>query len=160
MLPWSNVTERSVMKANKALKRLAKIEALIADVAKRYSSGAAHIRKALQDAKAAVAHVKAAVSSQASSGKAKKTAPAKKKAAVKKAAAKTPVAKTAKKRPQVKKAAKKAVAKRTARTSVRKAPAPVQAATEPVAQEPMSAAEDASPVQEEAPLGVMSSTAS
>jgi hypothetical protein len=143
MLPWSNVTERSVMKANKALKRLAKIEALISDVAKRYSSGAAHIRKALQDAKAAVAHVKSAVNSQASSGKAKKAAPAKKKPAVKKPAVKAPVAKTAKKRARVKKAAKKAVAKR-------KAPAAVQTVTEPVAQEPTGVAE--------APLSAMSST--
>src|SRR6202021_2288085 len=65
MLPWSNVTERSAMKANKALKRLAKIEALISDVAKRYSSGAANVRKALQDAKAAVAHLRAAGSFRA-----------------------------------------------------------------------------------------------
>jgi hypothetical protein len=55
-------------KANKALKRLAKIEALISDVSERYSSGASHIREALQDAMAAFARVKAAVSSQASSG--------------------------------------------------------------------------------------------
>jgi hypothetical protein len=58
-------------KANKALKRLAKIEALISDVSERYSSGASHIREALQDAMAAFARVKAAVSSQASSGTAK-----------------------------------------------------------------------------------------
>jgi hypothetical protein len=144
MLPWSNVTERSAMKANKALKRLAKIEALISDVAKRYSSGAANVRKALQDAKAAVVQLKSAVSLQASSGKAKKTAPARKKA-VKKAAAKTPVAKRAKKRAPVKKAPQKAVAKRTARPSARKI-------TEPVAQEPRSAAE--------APLTALGSTAS
>ncbi len=138
------------MKATKALKRLAKIEALISDVARRYSSGPAPIRKALQDAKAAVAHVKSAVGSQASAGKAKKTAPAKKKAAVKKAAAKTPVAKT-KKRARVKKAAKKAVAKR-------KAPASARKVTEPVAQKTMSAAEGDSPVREDAPLSAMTST--
>ena len=58
------------MKANKALRRLAKIEALISDVAERYSS-APHIRKVLQDAKAAVTRAKEAVSLQASSGTAK-----------------------------------------------------------------------------------------
>lgn len=35
------------MKANKALKRLAKIEARISDVMERYSSRASHIREAL-----------------------------------------------------------------------------------------------------------------
>ena len=58
------------MKTNKALKRLAKIEALISDVTERYSS-APHIRETLQDAKAAVTRAKAAVSLQASSGTAK-----------------------------------------------------------------------------------------
>ena len=55
------------MKAKKALKRLAKIEALISDVTERYSS-APHIREVLQDAKAAVTRAKEAVSLQASSG--------------------------------------------------------------------------------------------
>ena len=59
------------MKANKALKRLRKIEALISDVSERYSSGASHIREAFHDALAAFARVKAAVSSEASSGTAK-----------------------------------------------------------------------------------------
>lgn len=68
------------MKANKALKRLTKIEALISDVTERYSSGALHIREALHDAKDAVARVKAAVRSQATSGMAKPSkAPAKQK---------------------------------------------------------------------------------
>jgi hypothetical protein len=58
------------MKANKALKRLAKIEALMSDVTERYSS-APHIREVLQDAKAAVTRAKEAVSLQASSGTAK-----------------------------------------------------------------------------------------
>ena len=58
------------MKTNKALKRLAKIEALISDMTERYSS-APHIREALQDAKAAVARAKEAVSLQRSAGKAK-----------------------------------------------------------------------------------------
>jgi hypothetical protein len=53
------------MKANKALKRLTKIEALLSDVSERYSSGGSHIREAIQDAMAAFARVKAAVSSQA-----------------------------------------------------------------------------------------------
>lgn len=75
------------MKANKALKRLAKIEALISDVAERYSSGVS-IREALQDARAALARVKAAVSSQASSATAKSPAAKRKKTSVKKVAGK------------------------------------------------------------------------
>src|ERR1039458_5062431 len=58
------------MKANKALKRLAKIEVLISVVTERYSS-APHIRETLQDAKAAVTRAKEAVSLQRSAGKAK-----------------------------------------------------------------------------------------
>jgi hypothetical protein len=57
------------MKANKALKRLAKIEALMSDVTERYSS-TPHIREVLQDAEAAVIRAKEAVNLQASSGKA------------------------------------------------------------------------------------------
>jgi len=59
------------MKANKALKRLAKIEVLMSDVMERYSESAPHIRELLQDAKAAVTRTKEAVSSQASSRTAK-----------------------------------------------------------------------------------------
>jgi hypothetical protein len=59
------------MKANKALKRLTKIEALMSAVTKRYSASAPHIQKALQDAKAAVTRAMEAVSLQASSGRAK-----------------------------------------------------------------------------------------
>ena len=59
------------MKANKVLKRLAKIEALILKVTERYSASAPHIRELLRDAKAAVTRAKAAVSLQASSGTAK-----------------------------------------------------------------------------------------
>ena len=58
------------MKTNKALKRLAKIEASISDMTERYSS-ALHIRETLQDAKAAVTRAKEAVSLQKSAGKAK-----------------------------------------------------------------------------------------
>jgi hypothetical protein len=56
------------MKANKALKRLGKIEALMSDVTERYSSSASHIREALQNAKTAVARAKEVVSLHASSG--------------------------------------------------------------------------------------------
>jgi hypothetical protein len=59
------------MKTNKALKRLAKIEALMSDVTARYSASAPQIRKVLQDAKAAVTRAVEAVSLQASAGTAK-----------------------------------------------------------------------------------------
>jgi hypothetical protein len=59
------------MKANKALKRLTKIEALMSDVAERYSASAPHTRKVFQDAQAAVTRAKEAVRLQASSGAAK-----------------------------------------------------------------------------------------
>jgi predicted nucleic acid-binding Zn-ribbon protein len=59
------------MKANKAVKRLAKIEALMSDVTERYSARAPHIREMLQDAKAAVTRAKEALSLQASSVTAK-----------------------------------------------------------------------------------------
>jgi hypothetical protein len=61
------------MKAKKARKRLAKIEALISEVAERYSN-APHIREVLQDAKAAVIRAKEAVGLPTSSGKAKNPA--------------------------------------------------------------------------------------
>ena len=126
------------MKANKALKRLAKIEALISDVTERYSASAPQIREVLQDAKAAVSRAKEAVNLQAASGKkaaaakadraAKKAAPTEKKTAIEKAALKAPTAKMAKKSTPIKKAAKNRAAKKTA-------PAPVvQAATKAAAQ--------------------------
>ena len=59
------------MKANKALKRLAKIEALMSDVTERYSASAPYIRQVLQDAKEAITQAKEAVSLQASTGTAK-----------------------------------------------------------------------------------------
>jgi hypothetical protein len=59
------------MKANKALKRLAKIEALISDVTERYSASESQIRDVLQYAKAAVVRARETV--QASSGMAKKS---------------------------------------------------------------------------------------
>ena len=55
------------MKANKALKRLTKIEELMSDVTERYSAGAPSIREALQDAKDAVVRAKEAVRSHLSS---------------------------------------------------------------------------------------------
>jgi len=63
-----------VMKSNKALKRLAKIEALMSDVTERYSASAPHVRELLQDAKAAVTRAKEAVSLRTSSGTAKNPA--------------------------------------------------------------------------------------
>jgi adenylate kinase len=62
------------MKTNKALKRLAKIEALMSDVTERYSASAPHIRELLQSAKAAVTRAKEAVSLRTSSGTAKNPA--------------------------------------------------------------------------------------
>jgi hypothetical protein len=60
-----------VMKANKALKRLNKIEALISKVTERSSASTPHIRELLQDAKAAVIRAKEAVqASSTSSGEA------------------------------------------------------------------------------------------
>jgi len=103
------------MKASKAHKRLAKIEAIISDLTERYSKDAIHIRKAFQDSKAAVDHVKAAGSSQASSRTAKKPPVKRKKAAVKRAAAKPAIAKTTMKSAPVKKAVKKTVRRRRPR---------------------------------------------
>jgi len=87
------------MKANKALKRLTKIEALMSKVRDQYSASAPNLENVLQQATAAIARAKEAVSLQASSGTkaasakadraAKKARPSHKKAAVKKAAKKT-----------------------------------------------------------------------
>lgn len=131
------------MKANKALKRLAKIESLMSVVAERYSVSAPHLRKVLKDAADAVARAKQAVSLQASSGtkaptahratkKAvpaqKNAAPSQKKVAVKKVAANAPLAETAKRSTRVKKTAKKRAARKTAAVPV------AQAAMEAVSQ--------------------------
>ena len=59
------------MKANKILKRIAKIEALMSKVTERSSVSAPHIQELLRDAKAAITRAKKAVSLQASSGTAK-----------------------------------------------------------------------------------------
>jgi len=66
------VLEGAVMKTKKVLKRLAKIEALISNLAEQYSATAPNIREALRDAKAGVTRAKKTLSSQASSGTAKK----------------------------------------------------------------------------------------
>jgi hypothetical protein len=87
------------MKANKALKRLSKVETLTSKVAERYSAGTHETRDALQEAKVAVVRAKAAVSSDASAKAAKKVSPARAKVTAKKAAAKTSITKTAKKQP-------------------------------------------------------------
>jgi hypothetical protein len=101
------------MKATKALKRLAKIGALLSDVAARYSVNDSDTRKVLQDASAAVGRAKEIVSLQAAG-------PARKKAAAKKAEGTT--AKPAKKRAPIKKAAKRKAATRTASAAVQTAP--------------------------------------
>jgi hypothetical protein len=62
------------MTANKILKRIAKIEALISKVAQRSSASMPHLRELLQAAKAAVSRVKEAASSRTSSGTAKNSA--------------------------------------------------------------------------------------
>jgi hypothetical protein len=120
------------MKANKALKRLAKIEASMSNVAARYSATEPHTQEVLQDAKAAVARAREAVQAssravknpakpkrklRAAAGQAgraaKKSAPVRKKAAVKKVAVKPLAAKTTKKRAPIKTAVKKTAAKPT-----------------------------------------------
>jgi hypothetical protein len=97
-----------VMKANKALKRIAKIEELASEVTRRLVKGAPYIIDLLKDLKAAAARVKDAVSAQVSSRSAKKkAAPSRKKAAAKKKAGKAPKAKMAKKVARVKRTVKK-----------------------------------------------------
>ena len=118
------------MKANKVHKRLTKIEAMISDLTERYSKGGFHIREALHNVKAAVAHAKEAVLSHVSSEKAKRSPVKRKKAAVKKAGIKTPAAKAAKKSAPIKKAVKKAAARKTP-------PSRVQAAAKPAAPVPI-----------------------
>jgi hypothetical protein len=108
------------MKANKALKRLNKIESIMSDVAKRFSAHTPDLGGAFDDLKATFRRVKEAVEAQASSLTAKKkasrsgTRKADKaraggtKAAAKKTGAKVPAAKTAKRRAPDTKAAKTA----------------------------------------------------
>jgi colicin import membrane protein len=135
------------MKANKALKRLSKIEALLSDVTERYSASGPHIRELLRDAKAAVIRAKKAV--QASSGTAtnppvkhsqplSKTAPepSKPKPTLS-AAGRKAISDATKKRWAAKKAAAAKVApaiakKATAKKAVAKKPTPVKAAKPPI----------------------------
>jgi len=128
------------MKANKALKRLAKIEASVSDLAKRFIPST-HIREVLQDAKAAVIRAKEAVLHASTGTAKKKTAPPKagrpakkSRTGLKKSTGKQreikAAARKAKKRPPVKKAAKKAASKRVPS-------APISAMTDIAAQEPI-----------------------
>jgi hypothetical protein len=107
-----------VMKANKALKRISKIEELTSEVTRRLAKGPPHISEVLKDLKAAVARVKDAVSAHLASRTAKKkAAPARKTAAAKKAgkkAAKKKVAKASKAKPAKKVARVKRVVKKVA----------------------------------------------
>ena len=184
------------MKANKALKRLAKIEASMSAVTERYSGSAPGMREALDDAKAAVARARAVVNSQATSRTAKtskapakakpepakrkrklsaagrkaiqesvrrrwaqkkaatakadpaakKTASARNKTAVKKAAAIAPGVGTGKKSAPIKKTAKKIAAKRVARPPVR-TPVPVEETMAPVPAATESAAQESRPAE-------------
>jgi len=119
------------MKANKALKRLTKIEGLMSRVRDQYSAGAPSLESVLQQATAAIARAKEAVGLQVSSRTkrrakttraAKKASPVQKKITVKKVVD-APTAKTAKKIKSVKKNANKRAAKQSAPVPV------VQAAT-------------------------------
>ena len=97
------------MKATKALKRLAKIEASISDVTERYVTLAPAVRKALRDAMAAVTVAKEAVGLEVSSGTAATSPPALKKTAGTRKPAKA------------KKRSKKATSKKTVKPSTAKA---------------------------------------
>ena len=91
------------MKANKAVKRLGKIEALLADVAKGYAAAAPLLKAALENVKAAAVKAKEAVTAKpAKAAKKKGKSKVKKKAAVKRAEPKA-----AKVKPGKKKARKK-----------------------------------------------------
>jgi hypothetical protein len=120
------------MKANKALKRLAKIETLMSDVAERFSASAPHLREALKDLKAAMLSVKEAVKVQTSSAPkkaaSKKAARAAKKAVATKAA--SPKSKAVKKRAPARKAAKKSPSKRVAMAASSPEPMPLAAHAE------------------------------
>ena len=158
------------MKANKALKRLAKIEALISDVTERYSASAPHVRDVLQDAKAAVARAKEAVRLRASAGKSKKSAPIKKgakkaaakkaapaqtKAAVKKVAVKVPTAKTPK--AERKAAAKKAAPAQT-KAAVKRVAAKVPRAKTARRSMPIETAARKTPAKKTAQVPVQAAT--
>jgi len=90
------------MKANKALKRMAKIESLTSDMTRRLAKGAPHLSEVLQSLKDAVARVKDALGSQISARTAKKeTKPSRKKVSARKKVSKSK-SKTEKKAPKAK----------------------------------------------------------
>jgi DNA-binding protein HU-beta len=127
--------EGAVMKAKKALKRLAKIEVWMSDVTERYSTSAPNIREVLQKAKTAVTRAKKALSLQASSGTAKK-APLQKSKPTPKA---TPQPSKPKRKPSAagrkvtkKATAKKAAVKKATVVKAAKAPTPKAAKKAPV----------------------------
>jgi len=117
------------MKANKALKRLTKIEVLMSKVRDQFSANAPTLENVFQQATAAIARAKEAVGLQVSSkAKARAKAPKATKRAIpvqKKAALEklvnAPTAKTAKKSAPVKKAAKKRRAKKALPAAVAQA---------------------------------------
>jgi hypothetical protein len=123
------------MKANKALRRLTKIETLMSDVAKRFSAHAPHLREAFADLKAALGRIKDEVGAgvSAATGK-KKPAPGRKKAA-KKAIVKAPTAKSAKKRAPITKVARSTAAKKRARITQKAATASAARESAPVSAE-------------------------
>ena len=87
------------MKANKAVKRLGKIEALLADVAKGYAAAAPLLKAALENVKAAALKAKDAVTAKpAKAAKKKGKSKVKKKAAVKRAEPKAAKVKAGKKK--------------------------------------------------------------
>jgi hypothetical protein len=136
------------MKANKALKRIGKIESLTSDVMRRLAKGAPHVNEVLEDLKAAVVRVKEAVSTQVSSHAAKKkAAAARKKAAAKKTVAKASTAKTTKKASRakaVKKAPKAKTVRKVARAKRVAAGATQKASTLP--RQPGTAVQEPAPV--------------
>jgi hypothetical protein len=108
-LPGKNENEGVIMKPNKALRRLTKIEASMSDVVERYVTLAPAVRKALRDAMVAVTVAKEAVSLEVSSGTA--TNPPVEPPALKKAAESTksvPAKKTASPKKSAVKSSKKA----------------------------------------------------
>ena len=124
------------MKGNKALKRLAKIDTLMSDVAKRFSAHTPNLREVFEELKTAVDRATEAVKVQvasaagkkktASSKKAKatvkaaaKAAPLRKKRAAKKAIMEAATTKSAKKRSPAKKIARKRAAHAAAIGSAR-----------------------------------------
>src|SRR3989442_132141 len=112
------------MKANKAVKRLAKIEALLVDMTKRYAAGAPLLRGALENVGAAVARAK-----EAASAKPAKAAKAKRKLKAGGKSSKKASVKASKAKPRKKRAARKVAAKSTGPAPPQ---VPMEAATAPI----------------------------